>query len=45
MKKLVCMMAVAFAMSLTAFAQQDNNMTPSNSVGRKCRTTPAPKLR
>ena len=31
MKKLVCMMAVAFAMSLTAFAQQDNNMTPSNS--------------
>jgi hypothetical protein len=32
MKKLmICLLTVTFAMSLTAFAQQDNNMSPTQS--------------
>ena len=34
MKKLVCMLAVAFAMSLTAFAQQDNYMSKDNILAQ-----------
>ena len=36
MKKLmVCLLAVTFAMSLTAFAQQDNSMAQAQSDARK----------
>jgi hypothetical protein len=34
MKKLICMLAVAFAMSLTAFAQQDNNTSQDNNMAQ-----------
>jgi uncharacterized protein YxeA len=35
MKKLmVCLLAIAFAMSLTAFAQQDNNASRNNNMSQ-----------
>ena len=34
MKKLVCLLAVAFAMSLMAFAQQDNSMSKDNNMSQ-----------
>ena len=34
MKKLVWMLAAAFAMSLTAFAQQDNNMSQDHNMAQ-----------
>ncbi len=34
MKKLVCMLAVAFAMCLTAFAQQDNTSQDNNNMSQ-----------
>ena len=44
MKLMVCLLAVTFAMSLMAFAQQDNNMSQDHNMGQDQSGAKAPLM-